>query len=163
MTRALYPGSFDPITLGHVDIIERGSDVFDELIVAVSVSSNAKRYAFDAERRQEFIRRCTTSLPNVTVTSFSGLLTAFARRHGAQVYLRGLRAISDFDYEFQMASMNHLQAPELQAVFMMTRTEYSFLSSSVVREIASYGGDISHLVPSVIKDDIVAHYRSRSS
>lgn len=159
MARAIYPGSFDPITLGHLDIIERGCAVFDELVVAVSVASNSKRFAFSVEERQDFIRRCTASLPNVTVTCFSGLLTTFARRQGADAYLRGLRAISDFDYEFQMASMNHIQAPEVQAVFMMTRTEYSFLSSSVVREIASYGGDINHLVPAPIRDDVLAHYR----
>jgi len=161
MVKAVYPGSFDPITLGHVDIIERAAAVFEHLTVAVSGKSSSKSFSFSEEERMDFISRCTCKLENVEVVSFEGLLSAYARKIGAQVIVRGLRAISDFEYEFQMSSMNSELAPEVDTIFMMTRTEFSFLSSSVVKEIASYGGDISTFVPSDIREDIIEKLYNR--
>ncbi len=147
---AVYPGSFDPVTLGHLDIVERAASLFDKLYVAVAASSRHKGYLFDVSDRVEMVRRAVAGVEGVEVVSFDCLLTDFARSVGARVLVRGLRAISDFEYEFQMALINKSMAPELETVFMMTRTRYSFLSSSLVKELASYGGDISGLVPSEV-------------
>lgn len=157
---AIYPGSFDPITLGHLDIIERSSRMFAEVVVAVSEASRSKRFAFDTHERIAMIQKVAAPFANVRVTAFSGLLTRFARETGATALVRGLRAISDFEYEFQMASMNHTLAPEIETVFLMTATRHSYLSSSIVKEIAALKGDISHLVPPEIHPDIVARFES---
>jgi pantetheine-phosphate adenylyltransferase len=155
---AVYPGSFDPITLGHLDIIERSSQLFPTVVVAVSEATRSKRFAFDTGERVSMIRKVVGRFGNVRITPFSGLLTHFARSIGARVVIRGLRAISDFEYEFQMASMNHTLAPEVETVFMMTATQHSYLSSSIVKEIAALHGDIAHLVPGEVHADIVLRF-----
>lgn len=143
---ALYPGSFDPITLGHLDIIERSSRMFDQVLVAV-LRNPSKQPTFSVEERLALIRTACSHLPNVRCDGFEGLTVDYARRQGAGVLLRGLRVLSDFEFELQMAHTNRSLADDLETVFLATRTEYSFLSSSVVKEIARFGGDIAHLVP----------------
>ena len=143
---AIYPGSFDPITLGHLDIIERGSQLFSQIIVAVLRNPN-KTPLFSVQQRLEQIRQSTTHLDNVEVDAFEGLTVEYATRSKAKVLLRGLRAISDFEVELQMAHTNKTLSTEIETVFLATSNEYSFLSSSVVKEIARFGGSINHLVP----------------
>lgn len=143
---ALYPGSFDPVTFGHLDIIERAAGTFDRLIVAVGRNST-KSPLFTTDERVELLRTCCLRWPNVTVMPFEGLLVFFARQQGAQVIVKGLRAVSDFEYEFQMALANRQQAPDIETLFMMTSAEHSYLSSSIVKEVARLGGDVTHLVP----------------
>lgn len=157
---AVYPGSFDPITLGHLDIINRSSRLFSHVVVALSESSRSKAFAFSTAERQSMIEKVTVGLSNVRVQPFSGLLTRFAQSLGATVLIRGLRAISDFEYEFQMASMNHTLARDVETVFMMTATKHSYLSSSIVKEIASLGGEIGHLVPPAVHEDIRSRFTS---
>ncbi len=157
--RGVYPGSFDPITFGHSDIIERASSCLDEVIVLVAENSS-KQSAFAVEQRVAMILEVVNSkgLKNVRVDSFSGgLLVDYAERVGAHVIIKGLRAVSDFEYEFQMALLNRHLRPEIETIFMMTRAEYSFLSSSIVREIARLGGDISGLVPECVVPAIRQH------
>lgn len=153
MIKCVYPGSFDPVTAGHLDIIERAAALFDDVTVAVLVNSN-KTPAFSTEQRMDFIRKSTSHLKNVKVDNFSGLLVDYMNNRKANLIVRGLRAISDFEYEFQMAALNAKLAKNLETVFLMTDTNHSFLSSSIVRELASYGGDLTGLVPETIKDDI---------
>ena len=156
---AVYPGSFDPITCGHFDIIERASSCYAELIVLVAENSS-KRSAFAVEQRVAMIVQAVSErgLRNVRVDSFSGgLLVDYAERAGAHVIIKGLRAVSDFEYEFQMALLNRHLRPALETMFMMTRAEYSFLSSSIVREIARLGGDISGLAPECVVPAIRKH------
>ncbi|MBI2943810.1 MAG: pantetheine-phosphate adenylyltransferase [Candidatus Wallbacteria bacterium] len=155
---AIYPGSFDPATLGHLDIIERASKLFARVVVAISESSNTKRFAFTEEKRLEMLEKIVKPFPNVSVTTFGGLLTSFARSRGSAVLVRGLRAISDFEYEFQMASMNRYLAQEIETVFMMTSPKYHYLSSSIVKEIARLQGDISGLVPPELAEDVRARF-----
>jgi pantetheine-phosphate adenylyltransferase len=159
--RALYPGSFDPLTLGHLDLIERGARLFDGLVVAV-LRNPAKQPAFSLERRLEQIRTATAHLPAVQVDSFDGLTVSFARSCGATVILRGLRALSDFEFELQIAHTNKSLAPDLETLFLATAVHHSFLSSSVVKEVARFGGDVSHLVPPVVAADL-ARLFNRSS
>lgn len=146
MKRAIYPGSFDPVTCGHLDIIKRAAGIFDELYVVV-FENVAKSPLFSAEERVEMLEEACSGLENVKVCCSSGLLVDFARKHGIRVVVKGLRAVSDFDYEFKMALMNKKLAPEIDTLFMMTSVEYLFLSSSLVKETASYGGCIEGLVP----------------
>jgi pantetheine-phosphate adenylyltransferase len=155
---ALYPGSFDPITLGHLDIIERGSKLFEKVIVTVLRNPN-KQPLFTVEKRVEQIRCCTQHLNNVEIDNFLGLTVDYARSHQAGVLLRGLRVLSDFEKELQMAHTNKTLWEELETVFLATQKEYSFLSSSIVKEIAQFGGDISHLVPYNVVQDIKEYYR----
>lgn len=157
MKIAIYPGSFDPITNGHLDIIRRSSQVFDKLIVAV-VKNHSKKPLFTIEERMELIRKAAADLPNVEVDSFEGLLVNFVSARGAQVIVKGLRAISDFEYEFQMALMNRKLKPEIETMFMMTNHKYSYLSSSMVKEIAGLGGCIRDLVPDTIVNDILSKF-----
>ncbi|MEN8075470.1 pantetheine-phosphate adenylyltransferase [Clostridioides difficile] len=154
MRVAIYPGSFDPITNGHLDIITRGSKVFDKLIVGVLVNID-KVGLFPIEERVELISRVTSHLPNVEVVSFNGLLVDLARKHNARVILKGLRAVSDFEYEFQMALMNSQLDSEVETLFMTTSAANSFLSSSSVKQVAKFGGDIKGLVPDGIVDDVI--------
>lgn len=154
MIKCVYPGSFDPVTAGHVDIIERAAALFDEVTVAVLVNSN-KTPAFSTEQRMDFIKRSAFHLPNVKVDSFSGLLVDYMNNKKANLVIRGLRAISDFEYEFQMAALNAKLAKNIETVFLMTDTNHSFLSSSIIRELAFYGGDLTGLVPEAIRDDIL--------
>lgn len=154
MRVAIYPGSFDPITNGHLDIIERGSKVFDKLIVGVLVNID-KRGLFSIEERVELIKRVTSHLENVEVVSFNGLLVDLAKKNNARVILKGLRAVSDFEYEFQMALMNSQLDNEVETLFMTTSAANSFLSSSSVKQVAKFGGDIKGLVPDEIIDDVI--------
>ena len=159
---AIYPGSFDPITLGHLDIIERGGKLFEQIIVAVLCNPN-KHPLFSVEKRVEQIRECTKHLTNVKVDSFTGLTIDYARLRSAGVLLRGLRVLSDFEKELQMAHTNKTLSEEIETVFLATTTEYSFLSSSNVKEIAQFGGSISHLVPENVARDIYRYYRESQS
>ena len=154
---AIYPGSFDPITLGHLDIIERGVKLFDRVIVAV-LCNPSKQPLFSQEKRMEQIRYCTSHLPNVEVDSFTGLTVDYAKHKQARVLLRGLRVLSDFEKELQMAHTNQTLWAGVETVFLATSKEYSFLSSSVVKEIAKFGGSISHLVPENVAKDIFSYY-----
>ena len=156
-TIAIYPGSFDPITLGHLDIIKRGNQLFDLVIVAV-LSNPSKQPLFTVAKRIEQIEKCTAGLPKVKIDSFEGLTVEYARLRGAKILLRGLRVLSDFEKELQMAHTNATLWTEIETVFLATSKEYSFLSSSVVKEIAQFGGAIDHLVPQNIAQDIYAHY-----
>ncbi|TAF02850.1 MAG: pantetheine-phosphate adenylyltransferase [Nostocales cyanobacterium] len=158
---AIYPGSFDPITLGHLDIIQRGSRLFERVIVAVLQNPN-KMPLFTVQQRLEQIRLATKHLPNVEVDSFDGLTVNYAQMQQAQVLLRGLRAVSDFEIELQMAHTNKTLSTQIETVFLATSNEYSFLSSSVVKEIAKFGGSIDHLVPPHIALDIYQCYNQNS-
>jgi pantetheine-phosphate adenylyltransferase len=158
---AIYPGSFDPITLGHLDIIERGSRLFKQVIVAVLRNPN-KTPLFTVEQRLLQIQLCTQHLPNVAVDSFHGLTVEYAQMQQAQVLLRGLRAVSDFEIELQMAHTNKTLSTQIETVFLATSNEYSFLSSSVVKEIARFGGSVDHLVPPHIALDIYKCYNQKS-
>ena len=146
MNRAVYPGSFDPFTNGHLDITERGARLFDELIVAVLMNSE-KNAMFSVDERKMMAREAVVHLPNVKVMSFDGLLVNFLRREKSRVILRGLRALSDFEYEFQLAQMNRQLAPETETFFMVTDAKYSYLSSRSVKEVFSFGGAIQEFVP----------------
>ena len=154
MRVAIYPGSFDPVTNGHLDIITRGSKVFDKLIVGVLVNID-KVGLFSIEERVELIKRVTSHLENVEVVSFNGLLVDLAKKNNARVILKGLRAVSDFEYEFQMALMNSQLDSEVETLFMTTSAVNSFLSSSSVKQVAKFGGDIKGLVPDEIIDDVI--------
>lgn len=147
---AVCPGSFDPITNGHLDIIERASTVFDHVVVGI-LNNPEKRGLFTIEERIEMIEEATDHLRSVSVASFTGLLVDFARRQGAVTIIRGLRAVSDFEFEFRMASMNRKLAPDIETFFMMTSNEYAYLSSSVVKQVASFGGCVRGLVPVVVE------------
>jgi pantetheine-phosphate adenylyltransferase len=145
---AVCPGSYDPVTHGHVDVITRAAEMFDELIVAVVNASMRKSQAlFSAEDRIDFIERATAHLGNVRVEPFSNLVVEFARDRGAKAIVKGLRAISDFEYELEMNQLNRQLAPDVESVYLMASPQYSFLSSSGVKEIATFGGDVSDLVP----------------
>lgn len=150
---ALYPGSFDPITLGHVDIIERGAKLFDKVIVVISCNPN-KKPLFSVEKRIQQIIECTKHMKNVEVDSFLGLTVNYAQSKQAQVLLRGLRALSDFEGELQMAHTNKTLWEGIETIFLATSNEYSFLSSSVVKEIARFGGSVNHLVPKNVAEDL---------
>jgi pantetheine-phosphate adenylyltransferase len=154
---AIYPGSFDPVTFGHLDLIERGSKFFEKVIVAV-LSNPSKQPVFSVAKRIELIKECTEHLTNVEVDSFAGLTVEYAKLKGAGVLLRGLRALSDFEGELQMAHTNKTLNQEVETVFLATAQEYSFLSSSVVKEIARFGGAIGHLVPPQVATDIYQHF-----
>lgn len=151
MQIAVCPGSFDPITSGHLDIIERASRAFDKLVIGV-FQNPKKSPAFSTDERRAMIRDSVSHLPNVEVHPFDELLVDFAKHYEATVIVKGLRAISDFEYEFQMAQLNRALSEDVETMFMMAAPEYSFLSSSGVKEIASFGGSISGLVPRVVED-----------
>lgn len=153
----VYPGSFDPITVGHMDIIRRASRIFDRVIVAV-LHNPAKKGCFPLEQRLEMIKKACADLPTVSVDAFDGLLVEYLKKTGAQVVVRGLRAVTDFEAEFQMAQVNHQVSPEMETLFMMTLPEHAYISSSVVRELATFGGDVSQFVPEEILDEVKAHF-----
>jgi pantetheine-phosphate adenylyltransferase len=155
MRRAVYPGSFDPPTLGHVDVVERASRLFDELVVAIGVNTDKEPF-LATDDRLCLLKECCAPMANVRVATFQGLLVDFAREQGCQVIVRGLRAVSDFEYEFRVAMANRRMAPEVETLFLVTKEEYSFLSSTVVREVARLGGDARKFVPSNVADRIEA-------
>ena len=154
MKTVIYPGSFDPITNGHLDIISRAAKNYDKVIVAI-LKNSAKTPAFTVEEKADMIRRATTHLPNVEIDSFDGLLVDYVEKKNSRVIIKGLRAVSDFEYEFQMALANKKINPDIETLFMMTDVQYAYLSSSIVREMASLGASLSGLVPDCIADDIV--------
>lgn len=159
MKIAVCPGSFDPVTLGHLDIITRSAKLFDKVIVVVMKNFN-KTPSFTPEERMEFLKRCTCHIPNVEIDSYSGLLADYAAEKGAVAIVKGLRAVSDFEYEFQQALTNKKLNPELETVFITTSSEHMFLSSSVVKQVCHLGGDISTFVPKEIKDDIIERVKN---
>ena len=154
MKRAVCPGSFDPITFGHIDIIERASEQFDEVIVAV-LANRTKASLFTVEERMEMIRQTTTQFKNVKVDSWHGLLVDYCKANSFQAIVKGLRAVTDFDYELQMAQVN-LQGSGVETMFMATAPAHSFLSSSIVKELAHFGGDVSSMVPGIVNDALKA-------
>ncbi len=144
----VYPGSFDPLTNGHLDVIQRASRLFTKVTVAILENPNKRgQYLFTAEERLAIVREATAHLPNVEAATFSGLLVDFVKRVGAQAIVKGLRAVSDYEYELQMAHLNRQLLPGLETLFILSATRYSFVSSTMVKEIARYGGDVSKLVP----------------
>ena len=149
MTTAVYPGSFDPVTNGHLDVIRRSSKMVDELIVGV-LNNNAKMPLFSVEERVRMLEEVTKDIPNVRIYPFDGLLIDFAAKMEAGVVIRGLRAITDFEYELQMSQTNHKLNPDVETIFLTTSIEYSYLSSTTVKEIASYNGDITQFVPEAV-------------
>lgn len=154
MRRAVYPGSFDPITNGHLDIIKRASKIFDEVIVVVLVNVD-KKGLFPVDERVKLIEKSIVQYANVRVAGFNGLLIDFMKRNDSKVIIKGLRAVSDFEYEFQMALMNNKLDSSIETLFMMTNAEYSYLSSSSVKQVAKFGGCIKGLVPDVILEDVM--------
>lgn len=155
---AVCPGSFDPITYGHLDIITRGAKVFDKVHVVV-LSNSSKQPLFTVDERMELIRSSTAHLPNVEVASFQGLLVDYAKKVHASAIIRGLRAVSDFEYEMQITSMNRVLEDEIETFFIMTNNQYSFLSSSIVKEVSKYGADISELVPKPVEEALKLKYK----
>ncbi|MGI9239385.1 MAG: pantetheine-phosphate adenylyltransferase [Verrucomicrobiales bacterium] len=159
MRRAIYPGSFDPITNGHLDVLDRATRIFDEVIVAVAVNSQ-KTGLFSTSERISLIEGITSGNERIRVTNFDGLLVDFATQQNANALVRGLRAISDFEYEFQMALMNRKLQPEIETIFLMPREEYTYVSSSLTKEIARLGGDISSLVPEAVAEALNTKFQS---
>ena len=160
MRKAIYPGSFDPVTFGHLDIIRRAAEIFDELIVGV-LNNSEKNSLFSVDERVSMLMELTKDIPNVTVDSFDGLLVDYMKKSGATIIVRGLRAVTDFEYELQIAQTNHVEYPAAETVFLTTNLKYSYLSSSVVREFAAYGGDISKFVPARFVDRIYKKSNSK--
>ncbi len=158
MKRAIYPGSFDPVTFGHMDMILRSAKIVDELIVAVLINS-AKNSLFSIEERVSMLEEMTSGIPNVKVRSFEGLLIDFAKKMDASLIIRGLRAVTDFEYELQLAQTNRIVNAEVDTMFLITSLKYAYLSSTIVKEMASYGGDISQFVPEQLIERIYAKYK----
>lgn len=159
---AVYPGSFDPVTNGHLDIIRRASKMFDHLTVAVARNYNKPAGCFTHEERAELLRRCTADIPNVSVEICDGLLAEYVRRIGAGVVIKGLRAMSDFEQEFQQALTNKKLNPDMETAFISSAGEYMYLSSSIVKQVCALGGDITDFVPSVIKEDIINRIQNKA-
>lgn len=160
MTTAVYPGSFDPATNGHLDVIERAAQLFDKVIVGV-LKNSAKSPLFSVEERVNILQEATKGLENVEIVSFSGLTIEFARECGAKVIIRGLRAITDFEYELQMAQTNRVLAPDIDTMFLTTNLEYAYLSSTTVKEVAVFGGDISKFVPGFVREEVYRKLKNR--
>ncbi|HUO85504.1 MAG TPA: pantetheine-phosphate adenylyltransferase [Thermoanaerobaculia bacterium] len=153
MRKAVYPGSFDPITNGHLDLIRRGTELFDQVIIAV-LENEGKAPLFTVAERIEILGRVTSGFPNLEIRSFSGLLVRFMEETGAHVVVRGLRAVSDFEYEFQMALMNRQLSPEVETIFMMPAVEYTYVSSRLIKEVFRLGGDVRELVPPLVLEKL---------
>ncbi|MDT0596436.1 pantetheine-phosphate adenylyltransferase [Glaciecola petra] len=158
--RAIYPGTFDPITNGHADLIQRASNMFSEVIVAIA-SNPSKQPLFSLEERVSLITQVCHNLDNVTVTGFTGLLADFAKQSGADILIRGLRAVSDFEYEFQLANMNRRLNPDLESVFLTPSEENSFISSTLVKEVALHKGDVSQFCHPVVNEALIERLSSR--
>lgn len=157
---AVYPGSFDPITKGHLDIIKRSSKMFDRLYISV-LNNSSKKCSFTIEERMEMLRKCTADIPNVTICTFDGLLVDHAKQLGAITIIRGLRAVTDFEYEFQMALTNRKLNKNIETTFLVTNAKYVYLSSSIVKEIASNGGEIADFVPPIVLNDIEERLKTK--
>ncbi|MBY3788289.1 pantetheine-phosphate adenylyltransferase [Photobacterium carnosum] len=157
-TRVIYPGTFDPITNGHIDLIERATAMFDHVIVGVAFNSS-KKPLFTLEERVELAQKITAHLPNVEIVGFSGLLVNFAKEHHANILVRGLRAVSDFEYEFQLANMNRRLMPELETVFLTPAEKNSFISSTIVKEVALHKGDVSQFVNPIIQSALIIKFK----
>jgi pantetheine-phosphate adenylyltransferase len=157
MKKAIYPGSFDPVTNGHMDMIQRASKIVDELVVGV-LNNSAKNSLFSVEERVSMLKEMTRDMKNVTVDSFDGLMVDYMDEIGATIVVRGLRAVTDFEYELQIAQTNHKVNPKIDTIFLTTSLEYAYLSSTIVKEFASYGGDISNFVPERFIHDIYSKY-----
>jgi pantetheine-phosphate adenylyltransferase len=155
---AIYPGSFDPVTNGHIDIVRRGTFLFDEIIVAI-LHNPSKTALFTVEERLNMLEEAMKDIPGISFDTFGGLLVDYAHKRGAQAILRGMRAVSDFEYEFQLALMNRKLDREIQTVFLMTGLRWIFTSSSIIKEAAQFGGDVSELVPPVVNQKIIEKYR----
>ena len=151
MQRAVYPGTFDPMTMGHVDLVKRASKLFDTVIIAIA-SSDSKKPMFSLEERIEIGNKIFADDPKVEVVGFSGLLVNFAKENDANILIRGLRVVADFEYEFQLANMNRAMSPDIESVFLTPKEEYSYISSSLVKEIATMGGDVTRFVDPVTLD-----------
>ena len=162
MIRAIYPGSFDPVTLGHLDIIRRASKTVNELIVGV-LNNGGKTPLFSIDERVEMLREVTADIPNVKIMSFSGLLVDFARHTDSTLVVRGLRAISDFDYELQMAQTNRKMNPHVDTMCLATSLEYAYLSSTIMKEVANFGGDLSKFAPREITDAVEEKLKKRET
>ncbi len=162
MRVGIYPGSFDPVTLGHLDIIKRASNLVDKLYVAV-IKNKKKKSLFTVEERLDMLERVTKDIHNVEVESFDGLTVEYAKQKDANVIFRGLRAVTDFEYELQIAQTNHQLNPKIDTVFLITNVEYAYLSSSIVREIASYNGEIDRFVPELVLEDIYNKFKKGES
>lgn len=162
MLKAIYPGSFDPVTYGHLDIMKRSCKIVDELVVGV-LNNNAKMPLFSVEERVKMLKEVTKDLNNIAILPFDGLLVEFARKINAALIIRGLRAITDFEYELQMSQTNHKLAPGVETMFLTTSIEYSYLSSTTVKEIAAFGGDISLFVPEVIEKELKEKMKAKRS
>lgn len=159
MIHAVYPGSFDPVTYGHLDIIRRGVKIFDKVTVAVLINPN-KEPLFTVEERVELIKKATIDIPNVEIDSFHGLLVDYMRQKSANTIIKGLRAVSDFEYELQMASINRKLDENIETFFMMTNNRYSYLSSSIVRDVARHHGQVSDLVPPIVEAALRDKYQN---
>ncbi len=159
--KVIYPGTFDPPTNGHLDLIARGARIADELVIAILRDSTKAEALFRAEEREEMLREVTADLPNVRVTIFDGLLVEFAREQGAQAVLRGIRAVSDYEYELQMALMNRKLAPDVETLFLIPAEKYTFVSSRLVKGVAKLGGDVSELVPPSVNARLLQKARLR--
>lgn len=157
MKRAIYPGSFDPVTFGHIDMIERSAKMVDELVVAI-LNNSAKNPLFSVEERVSMLKEITNHVPNVKIQFFDGLLIDYAKKIEATIIIRGLRAVTDFEYELQIAQTNRIVSSEIDTIFLTTSLEYAYLSSTIVKEVASYGGDISHFVPEQLIPQIYEKY-----
>lgn len=160
MTTAIIPGSFDPITLGHLNIIRRAANIFERVVVCV-MKNSAKNYMFTTDERVALVEKVVNRLPNVTVSTTNLLLAEYAKQFDGAVIVKGLRAVSDFDYEFQIALINKKMNPELDTMFLTSSEKYTFLSSTVVKEMAAYGADLSEFAPSEIIDDIIQRTKDR--
>lgn len=160
MAIGVYPGSFDPVTFGHLDIIRRASILFDQIVVGV-LHNSAKSPLFSVEERVNILKRVTEDVPNVKIQAFSGLAVNFARDCGAQVIVRGLRAVTDFEYELQMAQTNRVLAPDIDTMFLTTSLEYAYLSSTIVKEVNVFQGDISKFVPPFVAEALQEKYKQK--
>lgn len=161
MRTAVYPGTFDPVTFGHMDVVRRAAELFDEVIIGV-LNNSAKTPLFSVEERVKMLEEVTKDLPNVEVKSFGGMTVDFARECGANALVRGLRAITDFEYELQIAQLNRVMDPDIDTVFLTTNLKYAYLSSSSVKEVAAYGGDISHFVTPYVENEVHNKLKDRS-